>query len=149
MNGVNYKYMARRRIFDPVGDSAYQKVYRANHKEKIAAYSSAYTKTHREEIKKKRGPYREANLEKIRRQVWANKLKSRYGLTPAQYEELMRQHEGSCAICGSKEKLVVDHNHTTKKVRGLLCKPCNWGIGSFYEKSELFESAITYLKERN
>ena len=43
--------------------------------------------------------------------------------------------------------LFIDHNHNTGKVRGLLCSQCNFGIGAFEEKEEIFQSAIKYLKE--
>ena len=55
-------------------------------------------------------------------------IKRRYGLTKAQYaERLLQQHNG-CAICGrgpQRYRLQVDHNHKTKRTRGLLCGRCN------------------------
>jgi len=48
-------------------------------------------------------------------------------------------------ICGSQEKLVVDHNHNTNKVRGLLCNHCNRGLGHFRDNTETLLKAIDYL----
>jgi len=69
---------------------------------------------------------------------------------------LTAQGEG-CAICGRKlghkkgrsglpSRLVIDHEHKTGKIRGLLCSRCNSGIGIFEEKIELLEAAIKYLE---
>jgi hypothetical protein len=50
-----------------------------------------------------------------------------------------------CVICGSEEKLVVDHDHVTGKVRGMLCNHCNRGLGHFKDSPMLLEFAAQYL----
>lgn len=50
-----------------------------------------------------------------------------------------------CVICGSDEPLVVDHNHQTGEVRGMLCNHCNRGIGHFRDDPLLLEFASQYL----
>ncbi len=50
-----------------------------------------------------------------------------------------------CVICGSEEKLVVDHCHTTNQIRGMLCNHCNRGLGHFRDNPELLEFARIYL----
>ena len=55
----------------------------------------------------------------------------------AEYEQMLVQQGGECAICGQKDKsfnLAVDHCHGTKRIRGLLCSQCNVGLGSFKDK---------------
>lgn len=76
-------------------------------------------------------------------------LKHRYDLTLEQYEELFHQQRGVCAICGkSKQYLLhVDHCHTTNKVRGLLCSPCNVFLGILKDNTEGFDRAIKYLEK--
>jgi hypothetical protein len=54
-----------------------------------------------------------------------------------------------CVICGSEEKLVVDHCHTTGKVRGMLCQHCNLGLGHFRDDPDLLEFARIYLLSSN
>lgn len=51
----------------------------------------------------------------------------------------------SCTICGDEDNLVVDHNHRTNNVRGLLCNRCNRGLGIFQDDPQLLEFARIYL----
>ena|SRR6187551_851002 len=68
-----------------------------------------------------------------------------YGLTHEQYLDLCKLQNDCCAICGRYKKLVVDHDHTTGEVRGLLCKACNIGLGYFRENLFSLRGAIDYL----
>jgi hypothetical protein len=74
----------------------------------------------------------------------------RYGITLDDYEWLLKTQNGRCAICGSdspgkKETYFhIDHDHVTRKVRGLLCERCNIGIGYFTPES--LEKAANYLR---
>jgi hypothetical protein len=87
--------------------------------------------------------------------VRERKLKHRYGLTQAQYDEILAEQGGGCAICGKTETdstgrpLSVDHNHRTNEVRGLLCGNCNRALGLFQDDITLLRRAITYLNYHN
>jgi hypothetical protein len=77
--------------------------------------------------------------------------KKMYGITLDQYKEMVDKQNGVCAICGCTETrklkyLHIDHNHSTGKVRGLLCVNCNIGIGNFKENINFMKSAIKYLE---
>jgi len=50
-----------------------------------------------------------------------------------------------CVICGDNGKLVVDHDHQTGQVRGMLCNHCNRGLGHFRDDPTLLEFAAQYL----
>lgn len=50
-----------------------------------------------------------------------------------------------CTICGDEGNLVVDHDHKTNQVRGLLCNHCNRGLGHFKDNPNLLEYARIYL----
>lgn len=76
-------------------------------------------------------------------------LKTTYGITLEQYEELFLKHNGKCHIClESKDYyLHVDHNHKTGKVRGLLCNNCNRGLGLLGDSITTLISAARYLED--
>lgn len=81
------------------------------------------------------------------------KLKQSYGISIEQFDKMLEDQCGVCAICGSTPTgkdpvLHVDHCHTTKQVRGLLCTGCNQGLGRFDHDPELLEAAAKYLKEQ-
>lgn len=78
----------------------------------------------------------------LRQKLWS------YGLTQDAYDALLEEAQGRCAVCGVEEPLRIDHNHTTGKVRGLLCHNCNVGLGHFCDDPKLLKKAIDYLKER-
>lgn len=81
-------------------------------------------------------------------------LKSRYGLTPEQYDEMLAAQDGACALCAEKpkpggikaaSKLHVDHDHETGKIRALLCNRCNQGLGYFRDDTALMQRASLYV----
>jgi len=77
-------------------------------------------------------------------------IKKKYDLAYKEWEGLWYSQDGRCAICDKFIKypkdICVDHNHKTGKIRGLLCKECNLGIGCFFDKPELTKLATEYLK---
>jgi len=78
-------------------------------------------------------------------------LKYRYGITLNVYDEMYKNQSGKCAICKvegikySKKGLLVDHNHKTNEVRGLLCSSCNTGIGLLKDSIEVMTAGLEYL----
>lgn len=86
-------------------------------------------------------------LDKTR--VKNSELKSHYGITLDDYNNLIKIQDNKCKICDKYiEKLCIDHCHTTGKVRGLLCKYCNSGLGFFKDSLQSLKSAIQYLEEQ-
>jgi len=94
--------------------------------------------------------YRENNPDKCR----AYELKRDFGITISQYEEMLSAQDGCCAVCerpervmrGDKVKrLAVDHDHTTGKIRGLLCSHCNQAIGKFEDNPVFMNRASNYV----
>lgn len=86
--------------------------------------------------------------EKIR--VIDKHYRKNYGITRDEAIKLSELQNGLCAICGSnnnKRSLCVDHDHSTGKIRQMLCTSCNAGIGNFKENSEIILKALEYLKK--
>lgn len=80
---------------------------------------------------------------------YGNALFRRLGMTPEKYVEMCEAQDWSCRICGEipTNKLHVDHDHKTMRIRGLLCGACNVGLGHFQENPERLQSAIEYLRQ--
>jgi len=75
-------------------------------------------------------------------------LLRQYSLTNIELEKLIKSQDNKCAIC--KKPFIttpyIDHDHKTGKIRGLLCRECNGGIGMFKDNTTLLRNAIHYLK---
>jgi hypothetical protein len=76
-----------------------------------------------------------------------------YGADLSDYDRLFIEQGGRCAICGSESpgrkgvtRFAFDHDHETGRPRGLLCLPCNVGIGALQDDPELLRAAIAYLE---
>jgi len=76
-------------------------------------------------------------------------LRYRYGITQADYDRMSAEQGGLCAICQTKPVACVDHDHETKRVRGLLCQGCNTGLGRFRDSADRLARAIEYLNQED
>jgi Autographiviridae endonuclease VII len=104
----------------------------ADYRARESARRRAYHQAHKQEIS-------------VRRQ--GGHLKRRYGISRADYVALLKRQGGVCAICGkpSKKTLCVDHCHSTGRIRGLLCRKCNFGLGCYAEDQAAMIAALAYL----
>jgi hypothetical protein len=74
-------------------------------------------------------------------------LKSRYGITLEEFEVLLAAQNYRCANCGKSGcRLFPDHDHKTGRIRGMLCKGCNTGIGMLGDTVFGLQRAIEYLQ---
>lgn len=101
----------------------------------------------------KRNPERARRIsrkhEKTRKR-FGNIIK-KYGLTEAAYDEILEAQDHTCPICQRKlirahRHTVVDHCHQTNRVRGILCRNCNTGIGQLRDDPKLLLRAARYLE---
>lgn len=68
----------------------------------------------------------------------------------ADFRALKEKQKGICPICKrGGEKMEIDHDHDTKKVRGLLCSRCNGALGQFCDDVNLLSEATKYLERHN
>lgn len=98
------------------------------------------------------------NRERATERRRVSQLPRQYGITAEDFDRMLAQQSGVCAICGSDEpnahgrtgrkfRLSVDHCHSTGRVRGLLCQRCNRAIGLLGDDVGLLQAAIDYLKK--
>ena len=74
--------------------------------------------------------------------------KTRYGVTKEQVLSALHRQGGGCGICGHAGRgLHIDHEHQTKKFRGVLCHECNRGLGYFGDSLAGIKKAFDYLLE--
>lgn len=108
----------------------------------------AYYAANKDSIREKDRRWRANNPGRVKYLNRAAVLRP-YGLTPEDYDVRLSEQSYGCAICGRPPwecrglVLAVDHNHTTGKVRGLLCTWCNAGIGNFLEDEGIMARAAT------
>jgi len=79
-----------------------------------------------------------------------NRLYQNYGISLYDYNLMFLKQEGKCLICNThqndlKQKLNVDHDHKTNRIRGLLCNNCNRGLGFFKDDLNLLLKAFQHI----
>lgn len=135
-----------------------QKTYKTPLAQRVAA--KAYYEARRDDPE-----YRETNRARARArrvravaegtvQEWDRNahLSKRYGITLVEWEEMFNRQGRCCAICRSSDPRrksggwATDHDPKTGKVRGVLCSPCNKGLGCFLDEPEVLRAAILYLE---
>lgn len=104
-------------------------------------YQSKSYASQKKRLAERRARDLDGELEKRRR----IRRKYKYGMTPEQYANQLKKQNGHCALCPSTKRLCVDHCHTTKKFRGILCDDCNVGLGRFKDDPKRLRRAATYV----
>ncbi|MBW7970952.1 endonuclease VII domain-containing protein [Bradyrhizobium sp. BR 10289] len=99
--------------------------------------------------------YRSLNLEKVREydraRIRKRDLKKLYGLSLDDFQRLLSAQDFKCAICSADtprragSDWAVDHCHSTGRVRGILCHPCNTMLGLARDNPLTLSKAIQYL----
>ena len=120
--------------------SEYQKQWREQNAINVSKYQQEYQSEYK-------------TREDIQFKTWMRNLHKNYKITPSIFNEMWVNQCGKCAICKQmmeprgrmKSSATVDHNHETGKVRGLLCRGCNHGIGQLKDDPEVLLSAYEYL----
>ncbi len=128
-----------------------RKEYYQKNKEKRKEYGKKYYQLNKE----KRKEYDHLNKEKrnkYSRKSYLLRTLKKHGLTMDDHKRMLREQNNCCAICGKRKEtlsmaMAIDHCHITGKVRGLLCRDCNVGIGTMRDSVELLKKAIEYLEK--
>jgi len=81
-------------------------------------------------------------------------LLKKYNISLSVYNQLLQQQGFACKLCktlipgGPQDQFVVDHDHITGQVRGLLCNHCNTGIGKLHDDPILLRFAALYIENK-
>lgn len=129
-------------------DSIAWKRYKVNNLDKVRQSVRIYAKEHREEYKQSAKRHREKYPER-----WKNAwIRWKFnGFTLEDYGRMFEKQRGLCALCSLpkeeyKKYFCIDHDHVTKKVRGLVHSYCNTIVGIVESKRELLNKAEQYLQ---
>lgn len=153
---ISTELFKRKQIGNPVRKSnMYDKEYYERHKEERKIASRAYYNKNAKRISEQKKVYRLVNKDKIR----GIKLEETYGLSNEEYNAILESQDGKCAVCGKPNsgysdkggnfrKMFVDHDHETGKVRGLLCRDCNFALGLLKDNPETILRLYEYAKTK-
>ncbi len=130
---------------------------RVRSREIKAKYAKANPEKHRGDIEndnRRSKEWREKNPKGSKLNIRKAHLQTTYGLTLEDYDCMLEKQNGGCAICGTTntgkhKNFSIDHNHTTGKIRQLLCNRCNWLVGVAEGKKELLNSAGHYIERHS
>jgi hypothetical protein len=149
----NREYMRRRKANETPEARAKRladgRAYYQLHKDRLRAKAKQW---HRDNPEKTREYYAKRYL-KARAQCRNRELERKFGITRAEYDQMLVEQNGVCKLCDGKDPypggraLSVDHDHETGKVRSLLCTHCNSGLGMFRDSPELLRAAADYIEE--
>jgi len=113
--------------------SSYQTEWARNNKDKVRAAQQRYYNSQQGQWK---------SLDKVAK---------RYGIVAEDYAWMLNKQDCGCAICGTHytntrdNQLVIDHCHSTGKVRGLLCHKCNSGHGQYSDNLTVMCDSAEYV----
>jgi hypothetical protein len=118
----------------------YQKQWRARNSLQVSEYQREYHAEYK-------------SREDVQFRTWMRNLHRNYKISPDTFNTMWENQGGKCAICEQPMSprgrmplaATVDHNHETGKIRGLLCRGCNHGIGNLKDDPKVLQSAAEYL----
>lgn len=123
--------------------------YYANHRDESIARVERWRRENPKKFEAWKKRNREENRDRIRVSNRRGHLRRKYGISLEDFDFLVVAQAGRCALCDRHDGhgLHVDHDHTSGRVRGLLCGKCNKAIGLLDEDPRLFAAAVGYLTE--
>ncbi len=122
-------------------------------------FSKQYINNHCKECNSKKSKeWYSKNKEVKKRSALKHHFKKRYGITFEERETMLQNQGGKCIICSQQilltsenrnKRAVIDHCHSSNKIRGMLCHLCNTGLGAFKDNISILSNAIKYLEKQS
>jgi NMD protein affecting ribosome stability and mRNA decay len=125
-------------------------------------YKQKWIKSHRAHMNEKQREFYSKNADKMRERSRTFYRKHReseldrvrfkkYGISGDRFREIIKGQNGKCPICDIilSRTLCVDHNHTTNKVRGIICNNCNFAIGNAGDSPIRLRAMADYLEKND
>jgi len=115
------------------------------HKSKKSEYGKMWTRKNKDRLNRLRREKAKSSIdfEKNRQLI------KTYGITLADKKDMMTSQNGACAICGEEfrngKDTHIDHNHSTGRVRGVLCSRCNFALGLIKDNKDIALNMADYL----
>ena len=119
------------------------------YKNRIKAYHHKYYIENKDRLRKQNHEYYLEHKDEAREYSKKYHLKNKYDLSIEEWTKLCNRQKGVCAICHRKTKLVIDHNHKTGKIRGILCIHCNMLLGIVEKLNIEIGGAVKRYLKRN
>jgi hypothetical protein len=147
--------MPRKKLYSDLPERShpdYMKLYAEKNKEKLNQRSKQYRQDrlaknpnhYKEQYKKYEETHikwRKDNRHTVSEKQW--KQRGIVDMTYVKYLEELKKQKSKCLICEKEmNNPQVDHDHNTGKYRGILCVPCNNGLGIYEKKKDLFENYL-------
>ena len=128
----------------------YYEQYYLDNKAKIDERNRVWAKNNPKKHNEQQKQWAKNNPKKIKEYSSRDRFRN-HGLSHEDWQKMWNNQDGKCAICGKSFSCpkdgYIDHNHETGKVRGLLCRNCNLGIGFLKDDPEITRKATKYLFE--
>lgn len=107
-------------------------------------YNRRYKEKHRDRLRDQARARYAANRKTRARYQLSRRIKSDFGITLEEYDELVAN---PCGLCGATENIVLDHCHETNTVRGPLCQTCNKALGMLGDDPTRLRAAADYIEK--
>jgi hypothetical protein len=138
-------------------DKKYHHARYLKDKEKINKQSKEWRNANKDRANLKSSLWKQNNKDKVKKYQRISNLRKNFKLEVEDYEKMYEEQKGLCAICNKPEtyihqstgkppRLSVDHCHSRGKIRKLLCKACNQGLGLFKDNPEILRKAANYVE---
>lgn len=121
-------------------------------REKMLKHSKVYAIENKDKIAERKRKYHQKYYQERKLIYKDRKLRYKHKISLKEFECLLIGQDHKCAICGKPlvdKTTVIDHDHLNSKIRGVLCRFCNTGLGFFLDDPWILNKAIEYLRRNN